>query len=393
MRLIQLKAELNKFKSKSDLENQIAIEHKNNQIIQNQLLITTGSLQKVAIENQVLFIEGWVVSFEDYLLDNFKLSIAGEEIQNFELELRRDSLHLKKAFPNFKNVDKAGFLIKLPLNQKQQNWQDALVILTPLFGRYEGSILVNLLQSSIPLPSQQYLQWAGGGGENGAFVRNSFAFLGYFIQLVGLKQTDRVLEVGCGLGRMAYGLAHYLKPPGSYEGFEIMARFIKWPQQEISTRRPHFNFCLVNIYNYHYNPGGNIEAKDFIFPYEDKSFDFIFLTSVFTHMQTEEVRHYLEEIYRVLKPGGKCLCSCFLLNQESENLISEGKSSFQFVHELNGCFTIDLIKPEVAIAYKESLLLKWVSESGLSVINKYYGSWSGRKRYVSGQDILILSKL
>ncbi|NEP05708.1 MAG: hypothetical protein F6K34_13275, partial [Okeania sp. SIO4D6] len=161
VRLTQIKTELNRFKSKSDLENsnQLVLEYQNNQIIQNHLLATTGFLQKVAIENQVLFLEGWVVSFEDDLVDNFKLSIAGEEIQNFELELRRPSLHLKKAFPKLKNVDQAGFLIKLPFNQEQHNWQDVLVILTPLFGGREGLILVNSIQSSIPIPSAEYLKW------------------------------------------------------------------------------------------------------------------------------------------------------------------------------------------------------------------------------------------
>ena len=67
-----------------------------------------------------------------------------------------------------------------------------------------------------------------------------------------------------------------------------------------------------------YNPNGAFKAVDFRFPYEEESFDLIFLTSVFTHMQGAEVRHYLDEIRRALRPGGKCLTTCFLLNGESE---------------------------------------------------------------------------
>ncbi|WP_426548147.1 class I SAM-dependent methyltransferase [Dapis sp. BLCC M126] len=400
-RVAQIKTELHEFQSQSHLvqkqslqnKSKIAPNNSNYEVIQNKPLATNGFLEKVVVRNQVLYLEGWVVSFDEGLADGFKVSISGQEKHNFELELELPSPHhIKQAFPQLKNIEKAGFCIKLPFSHKHQNWQDTLIILTPLFSGREGLILVNLPQSSIPIPSTDYLKWTGGGGEHGAFLRNSFAFLSYFIQLAELKQTDRVLEVGCGLGRMAYGLAHYLKSPGSYEGFEIMARFIKWPQQEISTRRPHFNFRLVNIYNHHYNPGGNVQAKDFVFPYEDENFNFVFLTSVFTHMQTEEVRHYLEEIYRVLKFGGKCLCSCFLLNRNSEQLIAEGKSGFQFVYELNECFTTNPNNPEAAIAFKEFLLLKWISESGLNVISKYYGSWCGRDKYTSGQDILIMQK-
>lgn len=395
VRLTQMINELNKFRSESHAENpnnKIVLGYHNDQITRNQPLATTGLIQKVFVKNNMVYLEGWVVSFKDDLVDDFKVSIAHQEIKDFEMELELPTPHLKKAFPKLNNIDKAGFSIKLLFHKEQQSWQDALVIVTPLFNGYEGFILVNVLQSSIPIPSKEYLQWAGGGGENGAFLRTSFAFLGYFMQLAELKPTDRVLEVGCGLGRIAYGLGHYLKPPGSYEGFEIMTRFIKWPQQEISTRRSHFNFRLVNIYNHHYNPAGSIKAKDFVFPYENESFDFIFLASVFTHMQTEEVRHYLEEIYRVLNLGGKCLCSFFLLNTESENLITEGKSSLEFVHELNECFTTNPDNPEAAIAFSESLLLNWILESGFTVINKYYGSWCGREKYTSGQDILILNK-
>jgi len=360
-------------------------QKKNDEVILNQHLITIGFIEKIVVENTMLCLEGWVSSFDENLVDGFKVFIEGQEIENFELEL-------ELLNPNLKNFNKVAFCIRLPLNQKLKNASDALIILKPLLGKREGMILVNIIKPSIPIPSAEYLKWAGGGGEGGAFLKNSLSFLGYFIQLTGLKPTDSVLEVGSGLGRMAYSLAYYLKPPGIYEGFEIMAKFIKWPQEEISTRRPHFNFRLANIYNHHYNPGGNVQAKDFIFPYEDDSFDLVFLTSVFTHMQTEEVRHYLKQIYRVLKYGGKCLCSCFLLNQESEKCIGEGKSGFNFVYELNECFTTHPDNPEAAIAFKESLLLNWIRESGFAAIGKYYGSWCGRNKYTSGQDILIVQK-
>ena len=41
--------------------------------------------------------------------------------------------------------------------------------------------------------------------------------------------------------------------------------------------------------------------------------DVAFLTSVFTHMLPEDVEHYLDELARVLKPGGRTLITWFLL--------------------------------------------------------------------------------
>ena len=102
-----------------------------------------------------------------------------------------------------------------------------------------------------------------------------------------------------------------------------MGQLIEWAQQSISTKFPNFMFRKADIFNKCYNPNGAFKAVDFRFPYEEESFDLIFLTSVFTHMQGAEVRHYLDEIRRALRPGGKCLTTCFLLNGESEGLISK----------------------------------------------------------------------
>jgi len=44
-------------------------------------------------------------------------------------------------------------------------------------------------------------------------------------------------------------------------------------------------------------------------------------------MFTPDMENYLKEISRVLKPGGRCFITYFLLNNESEKLIKTGKSS------------------------------------------------------------------
>ncbi|NES64656.1 MAG: class I SAM-dependent methyltransferase [Okeania sp. SIO2D1] len=245
----------------------------------------------------------------------------------------------------------------------------------------------NVLDPSIPIPSQEYIKFVGG-----YFTDVAFDFLGYFIQRVGLEPNDKVLDVGCGVGRLAYSLAYYLTPQGGYAGFDIAEKLIKWAQSEITSRFPNFNFQVVNIYNQMYNPEGNVKTLDFIFPHEDKSFELVFLISVFTHLRAKEVRHYLDEISRVLKPGSRCLCTCFLLNPESESAIAKGRGAHKMVHQLEECFTSNPQMPEAAIGYKEPLLLGWMRERGLNVVGKYYGQWCGRNRFTSYQDILVLQK-
>ena len=56
---------------------------------------------------------------------------------------------------------------------------------------------------------------------------------------------------------------------------------------------PNFRFRHVDVLNRAYNPQGRLDPENFEFPYPQDAFDFVFLTSVFTHMRPPEMRHYL----------------------------------------------------------------------------------------------------
>jgi ubiquinone/menaquinone biosynthesis C-methylase UbiE len=147
------------------------------------------------------------------------------------------------------------------------------------------------------------LMFVGGGD----FRTIGNEFLAYLKQLAELQPDHRVLEAGCGIGRMAVPLLGYLSDKGSYEGFDVVRHGIQWCSKHITTKYPNFRFQLADIRNKEYNPEGQLTASRYRFPYESSSFDVAFLTSVFTHMLPVEVSNYLTEVHRVLKPGGRCL--------------------------------------------------------------------------------------
>ena len=122
-----------------------------------------------------------------------------------------------------------------------------------------------------------------------------------------MTPSDRVLDVGCGAGRLAGPLTGYLDPSGSYEGFDSSAERIEWCNENIAPHHPGFRFPSRDVHNGQYNPEPRRRRASTPSRYGDGEFDVVVLTSVFTHMLPDDVAHYLDEIARVLKPGGRAL--------------------------------------------------------------------------------------
>lgn len=224
---------------------------------------------------------------------------------------------------------------------------------------------------------------------SGDFRSRGEEFLGYFRNLCGLGRDESVLDVGCGIGRMAIPLTGYLSPHARYEGFDIVESGVQWCSERITPRFPTFHFQVADIYNKEYRPQGKYRGSEYVFPFADASFDFVFVTSVFTHMLPDEIRNYLREIRRVLKPTGRCLITWFLLNQDSDSLIEAGKSSLDFRHKLEGNRVTNPQIPEEAIAYSEIQVKSMYQVAGFTVDAIHYGAWPGREQFVSYQDMVI----
>jgi SAM-dependent methyltransferase len=119
---------------------------------------------------------------------------------------------------------------------------------------------------------------------HGDYVKVGERYLTNFKELCGLKPDHAVLDIGCGIGRMAVPLTRYLNEKGSYDGFDIVKSGIDWCNKHIATKYPNFRFQYTGLYNQLYNTSDKVDASNFIFPYTNAKFDFVFLTSVFTHM-------------------------------------------------------------------------------------------------------------
>jgi ubiquinone/menaquinone biosynthesis C-methylase UbiE len=105
-----------------------------------------------------------------------------------------------------------------------------------------------------------------------------------------IELKDRkILDWGCGPGRVIRHLPSVIGNGCSYYGTDYNAKSIDW--------------CSKNIPDIHFNTN-TLEAK---LPYEDNFFDIIYGISIFTHLSEQMHQEWYNELYRILKPGGLML--------------------------------------------------------------------------------------
>jgi len=217
--------------------------------------------------------------------------------------------------------------------------------------------------------------------------------------VAGAGRDSALLEIGCGLGRIAFSLRYFLDR-GSYHGFEIVKPKVDFLQSRFEPAHPNFRFTWANVHNSHYNPGGAETASSYRFPWPDASFDVVFAASVFTHMTPASAANYFREAGRVLRPGGRCLFSFFLLEfyQPIERRPAGfNRPDFDLVHPFppgsGGAAVAFPADPDRMTGYRLSLVRDMAETAGLRVEGSPLpGYWSGASRYVGAQDLVLLVK-
>lgn len=212
-------------------------------------------------------------------------------------------------------------------------------------------------------------------------------FVALLRQHCGLRPDAAVLDVGCGVGRIAVGLTEYLSSAGRYDGFDIVPAEIAWCQQHITPRFPQFRFHVADVRNDAYHPDGATPASEYRFPFPDGSFDVGIVASVFTHLLTPDLDNYIRELARVLAPGGHAVASFYLLNDATRDHIAAGRSAFQFTTPIGDAMVNDADRPSWAVAHDEARVRATLAANHLEVVQFYPGRWASDG--VQAQDLVI----
>jgi len=241
----------------------------------------------------------------------------------------------------------------------------------------------------LPVPSQEDI-FVGDGD----YLAIGTEFLGHFIELGGLREDERVLDIGCGIGRMAVPLTQYLDPAsGQYAGIDPASAGVNWCTRNIGSVYPNFRFTHLDIANDLNNPGGHIRGTEISLPFANGSFDFAIMTSVVTHLPPQEIRPYFKEVSRLLDLGGRLFLSAFVMDGPPER--EEGRPAPRIVFHRAGkspAWCADMKVPLSAVAFDDGFLDEALKANGFEIALKRLGHWRGGTDSPNYQDFFVAVK-
>ena len=259
--------------------------------------------------------------------------------------------------------------------------------------------------------------WASGSGSVDFFRYVAAEWTELLIKHCFLAEDSTILDIGCGAGRMAFGMSAYLGDNGSYTGFDPLEDQIAFANEAIN--RPNFSFQHVDLWHRLYRPGGKINPDSFRFPTADASVDVAVSASVITHLERETAQRHLDETARVLRHGGRALYSTFIITPDmlpengavtrlfgDNHILHAARNEhfeWRFAARGDGFYTHSdeagapknhyMADPlGDPMAYEIATFTRMVEQAGLRVVEFLPGAWC-REHYIdSYQDVFVLER-
>jgi ubiquinone/menaquinone biosynthesis C-methylase UbiE len=200
------------------------------------------------------------------------------------------------------------------------------------------------------------------------FTKTGQDQVGFLAEFCGLAKDTHVLDIGCGVGRLAVPLTAILGPTGAYDGFDVAQYMIDWCERNITTTHPHFHFTHADVKTSTASHDKGVAAADYVFPYEDNTFDLAYAGSLFTHLTPAAATNYLNQIARVLKPGGVFASTWNMYNSETEKILPGRSLARTWPHEHDQHRLLDSAHPESNVAYDELWIRPQYAKTGMSIV-------------------------
>lgn len=214
-------------------------------------------------------------------------------------------------------------------------------------------------------------------------------FLQLLIEQAGLNKSTRVLDLGCGTGRLTKQIIDF-GIRSSYIGIDNNLGFVEYCKSQYQADIRH-----VDVYHDEYNPSGSIQPTEFRLDIPNQSIDLVVCLGLFNHFHWLWVKNYLAEIARVLTPRGILFSTFILLNDytisQIDNKLTSRPFEFSTRKEVNWYEFSD--RPLLNVALDEATLRRALLANKLIIKEPVrYGQWCNSKNPLSGHDIIIAKK-
>lgn len=190
--------------------------------------------------------------------------------------------------------------------------------------------------------------------------------------------AERILDVGCGTGRLPIGLLSTLREASpQYVGVDVSLTAVRWCRRHIAKAHSAFSFLHLPLRNERYNPEGIVIDDAFRFPWPDGSFDVIYLYSVFSHMRSPEIRIYLREFQRLLSPKGHVFLTAFT----EDGVAAEMENPPDYQDQWKGALH--------CVRFERGFFEKMIADAGLRVDRYDHGKETDAQSgwYLSRKDL------
>jgi ubiquinone/menaquinone biosynthesis C-methylase UbiE len=196
-------------------------------------------------------------------------------------------------------------------------------------------ILFRLIRKTIPFPAPAFI----GIFLDSDYRRKLQPPVG-IIEGSGIKTGQRVLEIGCGSGGFTTFVARAVGPTGQVEALDIQPAMLSQLEKKLALPE---NKDIQNITLH--------QASAYELPFEDEVLDLVYLITVLPEIPDQS--RALEEIRRVLKPGGILAVSELLMDPDYPLKETTARRCEKAGFQLEGfygnfwTYTVRLSKPQI----------------------------------------------
>jgi cyclopropane fatty-acyl-phospholipid synthase-like methyltransferase len=163
------------------------------------------------------------------------------------------------------------------------------------------------VSTEIPLPPPRMRMGGVHFASDADFVAGGVRDVRLLADVAGLTRDSRLLDWGCGAGRLAIGIKQEWHHIADYHGVDVQKKLIRWATNHLAD--DHTRFTLVNQRNDRYNPDGNPRRR---IPADPGTVDVLYAYSVFSHMLTDDVAGYARAMAEALAPEGRIWLTAFV---------------------------------------------------------------------------------